>query len=89
LLSANPMQVRRRVSRISIARITGQGLASIAILVTLLWTCIIGERLISRHAARGAEQVMRSMRELRFKTRHEPAAAPVRPSRPPRHSSVG
>lgn len=83
------MQVRRSVSRISIARITGQGLASIAILVALLWTCIIGERLLSRDATHGAEQVMQALRALRFKIRHEPAAAPARPAHRPTHSSVG
>ena len=56
-----------------------QGLTSIAILVALLWTCAIGERIILGRATADAAQVMRAMRELRFKTRRQPAAAPARP----------
>ena len=73
----------------SVAKITGQGLASIAILVALLWTCLIGERVILGHATAGAAQVVRAMRELRFKTRREPAATPARPHHRRLHTEVG
>jgi hypothetical protein len=73
------MQVPRSAFRVSVAKITGQGLTSIAILVALLWTCAIGERIILGRATADAAQVMRAMRELRFKTRRQPAAAPARP----------
>jgi hypothetical protein len=75
------MQVLRSGSRVSVAKITGQGLTSIAILVALLWTCAIGERVILGRATAGAAQVMRAMRELRLKNRREPAATPQRPRR--------
>jgi len=73
------MQVPRSGSNLPAAKITGQGLTSIAILVALLWTCAIGERIILGRATADAAQVMRAMRELRFKTRRQPAAAPARP----------
>jgi len=82
------MQVPRSGSRVSIAKITGQGLTSIAILVALLWTCAIAERVIAAHASADAVQVMRAMRELRLKNRREPAATPPRPRRP-QHVEVG
>jgi hypothetical protein len=62
----------------AMAKITGQGLVSIAILVALLWTCIIGERVIARRAAAANEQALRAMRALRIKNVRAPAATPVR-----------
>jgi hypothetical protein len=73
------MQVPWRGAQVSVAKITGQGLTSIAILVALLWTCVIGERVIFGRATTGAAQVVRAMRELRLKIRREPAATPARP----------
>ncbi|MGC9950001.1 MAG: hypothetical protein ABSF64_26845 [Bryobacteraceae bacterium] len=62
-----------------VAKITGQGLTSIAILVALLWTCVIGERVMLGRANDDALRVMHGMRELRLKNRREPAASPARP----------
>ncbi len=62
----------------AIVKITGQGLTSIAILVALLWACVIGERVIVRRAEAGAAQVSLAMRTLRMKQRREPAATPAR-----------
>ncbi len=61
-----------------VARITGQGLTSIAISVVLLWTCVIGEHVLCTRARTDAVQTVRAMRELRSKNRREPAAAPAR-----------
>lgn len=61
---------------VAIAKITGQGLTSIAVLVALLWACVIGERVLARRANAGAAQVYEAMRRLRLKQRREPAAAP-------------
>jgi len=83
------MQVPRSAREVPVAKITGQGLTSIALLVALLWTCVIGERFILRRAADDAAQVMQAMRELRLKNRQEPAGAPVhRPYRRP-HAEMG
>lgn len=63
----------------AVAKITGQGLVSIAILVALLWGCLIAAHVTVRRADAGAAHAMRAMRELRMKKRREPAAAPVHP----------
>jgi hypothetical protein len=47
-----------------IARITGQGLAAIALSVALLWACFIGERLMVRDANTQCAQVMRELRQM-------------------------
>ena len=83
------MQVPRSALPVSVARITGQGLSSIAILVALLWTCVIGERVLLARANADAAQVVRAMRELQSKTRREPAAAPVRPPHRRPHTEAG
>jgi len=72
-----------------IARITEQGLTSIAVLVVLLWTCVIGERMIVHNASAGAAQTLIAMRALKLKNRQEPVAAPVRRAHPRRRTSVG
>jgi hypothetical protein len=72
-----------------VARITGQGLTSIAILVAILWTCVIGQRTVLGRARADDAQVMRAMRGLRLKNRREPAATPARPPHPRLHTAVG
>jgi len=64
---------------VEIAKITGQGLTSVAILVALLWACALGERVIMRRADAEAAQVLNAMRVLRTRQRRQPAAAPARP----------
>jgi hypothetical protein len=66
---------------VAIARITGQGLTLIAILVVLLWACAIGERVIVDRANAETTEALRAMRSLQFKNRRQPAAIPVRPTR--------
>jgi hypothetical protein len=63
-----------------IARITGQGLSSIAVLVILLWSCVIGNRVIMQRAQAEGTETLRAMRELQFKQRHTPASIPVHTS---------
>jgi hypothetical protein len=75
--------------RLPVAKITGQGLTSIAILVALLWACVIGERVIVWRANAGAAQVSRAMRTLRMKNRREPAATPARPAHRRLHPDIG
>ncbi len=60
-----------------IAKITGQGLTSIAILVALLWTCLIGERLLAGRTYAETVETVRAILQLRRKTREQPAAAPA------------
>ena len=75
--------------RVAIAKITGQGLTSIAIVVALLWACALGERLVIRRANAEAAQVLSAMRVLRTRQRRQPAAAPARPLAGRRHVRQG
>jgi hypothetical protein len=59
-----------------IARITGQGLAAIALSVALLWACFIGERLIVRHALAQRAQVMRELHQMQRDHGTLPVSAP-------------
>ena len=68
-----------------IAKITGQGLAAIALSVALLWACFIGERLLVRHTLRQQAQVMRELHQMQRDHRAEPVSSPLPHSpRPPR-----
>ncbi|MBZ5617351.1 MAG: hypothetical protein LAQ69_01270 [Acidobacteriia bacterium] len=58
-----------------IAKITGQGLAAIGVLVALLWGCVIGERAMVRRALAERTQVMRGM-EMLQRRRSEPVSLP-------------
>jgi hypothetical protein len=65
----------------AIARITVQGLTSIAILVLVLWACAIGERVIVDRANAETTEALRAMRSLQLKNRRQPAATPAHPTR--------
>lgn len=65
-----------------IIRITGQGLAAIALSVGLLWACIIGERATMRSALTERARVLRDLRSMRGRQRREPVSAPI-PAKPP------
>jgi hypothetical protein len=60
-----------------IAKITGQGLAAIALSVVLLWACFIGERVIRRHANARTTQVLREIRQMQRQRGTQPASAPL------------
>jgi hypothetical protein len=60
-----------------IARITGQGLAAIALSVALLWSCLIGERLMVSHATARQSKLMRELQQLQRIHRTEPVSAPA------------
>ncbi len=63
-----------------IARITGQGLAAIALSVSLLWTCLIAERVTLHHAAARQAQLMRELHQLQINHRAQPVSAPAQES---------
>jgi hypothetical protein len=72
---------------VPIAKITGQGLAAIALSVALLWGCLISERVMVRRASAERALVMRDLQRmqrthLRLHHRSEPVSAPVRFPRP-------
>lgn len=60
----------------SIARITGPGLAAISISVALLWGSVIGERVMMRRALTERAEVMREIQRLQRRQRSEPASLP-------------
>ena len=62
----------------TMAAITKQGLVAIAILVAVLWGCLVSERLTVRKANLEMGRVLREMREMRIKVRHEGPVAPAR-----------
>jgi hypothetical protein len=67
----------------ALAKITRTGLVSIAILVAILWGCIVSERYLLRNNKMETYRALRDMRYLKFKRRAEPASRPSRPSGSP------
>ena len=66
----------------ALAKITRPGLVSIALLVAILWGCIVTERYLLRHSKMETYRALRDMRYLKFKRHVEPASQPSRPSGP-------
>ena len=66
----------------ALAKITGTGLTWIAVLVTVLWACILGELLIVQRANQEFTQTMLEIRRLQ--ERKQPASTPIlqHPTRP-------
>jgi len=60
-----------------IAKITGQGLAAMALSVALLWTCLVSERVILNRSYAERAQVMRELRQLQMTHRTVPASTPM------------
>ena len=71
----------------AIAKITRQGLISIAILVAILWGCLVTERVWTRNAKLDTYRALRQIRYLKLQRRVEPASAPI-PSPASRPGSV-
>jgi hypothetical protein len=72
-----------------IARITGQGLAAIALSVALLWACFIGERLLVRHTLDQRAQLMRELHQMQRDRRAQPVSAPTPRGPHPTRVTVG
>lgn len=73
----------------ALAKITGEGLTAIAILVVLLWSCAVGERVIVNRANAETTEALRAMRSLQLKNRRLPAATPARPALRRMHPELG
>ena len=66
-----------------IVKITGQGLSAIALSVALLWTCLLGSRLMAWRAEAG---LARSLHEIELLKKHNrPRPLPVSAPFPDRH----
>jgi hypothetical protein len=62
-----------------IAKITGQGLAAIALSVALLWTCLIGERLLVSQTLAQRAQLMRELHQMQREHGAQPVSTPAHP----------
>lgn len=60
-----------------VAKISGQGLYAIACSVALLWGCLIGERVMLRHAASERVRVLHEIEQLQRRSRPTPTIAPL------------
>ena len=72
-----------------IAKITGQGLAAIALSVALLWACFIGERLLVRQSLDQRAQLMRELHQMQRDRRAQPVSAPTLRGPRPTRITVG
>ena len=72
-----------------IAKITGQGLAAVALAVALLWGCFIGERLMVRQALAQRAQLMRELHQMQRERRTQPVAAPTQRAPHPSRVTLG
>ena len=63
--------------RMPIVKITGQGLAAIALCVALLWGCLIGERVMTRRACSDRAKVLRDISRMQRRQRSRPVSAPA------------
>jgi hypothetical protein len=60
-----------------VAKITEQGMFAIALCVALLWSCLIGERLMLHRAETERVRILHDMERLRTKPRPMPVNAPM------------
>jgi hypothetical protein len=59
-----------------LAKITGEGLCSIAVLTGILWGCIFVERLTVAHARADGNRALEEIRALQVRKNTVPAAKP-------------
>jgi hypothetical protein len=60
-----------------ITKITGQGLFAIACSVALLWSCLLGERIMLRRANTERVRIMHEMQQLQRRPHPTPVTAPM------------
>jgi hypothetical protein len=72
-----------------IAKITGQGLAAIALSVLLLWSCFVGAHLTVKRAVAQQAQVMRELHQLQRDRQAQPVSAPRPQGTHPVRATVG
>jgi hypothetical protein len=72
-----------------IAKITGTGLAAIAVSVCVLWSCVLVEQVRHRRAVTERARVVREVRQMQRQHRTDPASAPSPFSRKRLHVTAG
>lgn len=60
----------------TIAKITGPGLAALAVSVSLLWGCLIAERTLTQRAWREQARVLHELQIMRQRQHDQPVAIP-------------
>ncbi len=66
----------------AITKITGHGLATIAVLVAILWGCLFLERTIVRRARIQHYRALRDIRTMQLRKGVQPVSTPAQPSNP-------
>ncbi len=61
----------------ALARITGQGLTAIALLVALLWACLVGEHVIVRNANQVAWRALYENHVMQMRRQAQPVRVPT------------
>lgn len=61
-----------------VVKITGQGIAAIALSVALLWACWISTRITMERSLVERARVLRELERLQRKQRPEPVSVPLR-----------
>lgn len=62
-----------------VVKITGQGIAAIALSVALLWACWIATRITVERTLVERARVLRDLERMQHKRRPEPVSVPLRP----------
>jgi hypothetical protein len=70
----------------AMAKITGQGLCAMAVLVVFLWGCLLLERSTVEKARYEQYRALEEIRSLRMMRRAEPASVPVQRVAPGRRA---
>lgn len=73
----------------NVSRITGHGLTAMALSVALLWSCLVGERLILQHANEQEARALREIQHLRLRFQSRPASSPRDPFQPAVRPKLG
>ncbi len=73
----------------TIAKITGPGLAALGVSVSLLWGCLITERILTERAWHEQARVLRELELLRQRQRDQPVAIPQPHLSHPRRPAAG
>ena len=68
----------------TVAKITTPGLAAMGICVAMLWSCLIGERVLTQRAAREQARILHEIHLLRQRQSEQPVDVPLPHGR--RHS---
>ncbi len=73
----------------TLTKITGSGIVALGMCVTVLWGCLIGERLMVQRGATEQARALHDLEVLRQQLRTPPVSAPILRRSHRRHSTEG